>query len=123
MALLVLAVWGLARMHCALEQVSGLGFLACCQHTDAAPHEDNDCDTDICADVESGLYQMDPGLDFQAITAMALWHELVLAPLVLNLPTHPSPVQECTQAPPELRHAWRVCFPPALSPRAPSLTA
>jgi hypothetical protein len=58
-AVLLLAVWGLATMHCALEQLPGFSLLRCCEHLEAAPHQDADCQQDACAVVESGRYRMD----------------------------------------------------------------
>ena len=57
MTVMLMAFWLLAINHCKLEQIPGLSFLVCCDHEDAAPHQDNDCDTDGCAAVEDGLYK------------------------------------------------------------------
>ena len=54
--LALLGLWLAATNHCRLELVPGLSFLVCCPHDDAAPHQDDDCDTDDCAQVEHGLY-------------------------------------------------------------------
>ena len=59
MLFLVLAfAWAPITWHCNLEVLPVLDFLACCAHEeDAAPHQDNDCDSDSCAVVESGNYK------------------------------------------------------------------
>jgi hypothetical protein len=59
MALILAVLWLPVTMHCSLEGLSGFEFLICCAHDDAAaPHEDNDCEADACAVVESGFYKL-----------------------------------------------------------------
>lgn len=55
-ALALVALWLPVTMHCLLEAMPGLELLGCCIHPDSAPHQDSDCDQDVCAQVESGLY-------------------------------------------------------------------
>jgi hypothetical protein len=121
-AVLLLALWGLAKEHCALEQVPGFEFLACCQHADKAPHQDNDCDEDGCAVVESGFYQMEDNPTFSpaltALGAFAVREWVAEAPEVLV--AHSAPV---TAAPPELPRLWQFHYRAALPPRAPSVVA
>ena len=40
--------------HCRLELLAGMEWLACYAHEDAAPHQDDYCETDACAVVEGG---------------------------------------------------------------------
>lgn len=59
----LVAVWLPATSHCLLVALSGLESLACCSHekaTSTASHG-NDCHTDTCASVESGLYKVEAG--------------------------------------------------------------
>jgi hypothetical protein len=121
-AVLVLALWGLAREHCTLEQVPGLEFLACCQHADKAPHQDNDCDEDDCAVVESGLYQMD---DLPDLTPAAAWSIVfIAADWATENPLHSySSAPLLSPAPPGLPQSWQFDHRAALPPRAPSVAA
>jgi hypothetical protein len=117
-AVLLLAVCGLAREHCALEQVPGFEFLACCQHADKAPHQDSDCDEDGCAVFESGFFQIEDNPVLTPPPALVLgaaeWRLLVepLAEPVRPILTSPSP--------PELPPSWQFIVRAALAPRAPS---
>jgi hypothetical protein len=50
--------WVPITAHCTLEGLPALEFLACCAHEGtASPHQDNDCESDGCAAVESGNYR------------------------------------------------------------------
>ncbi len=119
-AVVLLALWGLATSHCLLERLDGFEFLACCQHADKAPHEDNDCDGDGCAVVESGLYLFEdnpalmPGLVY--LTALSPWDFVVELPVDFNPSlSAASPVSS------ELPRFWQFHYRAALPPRAPSL--
>ena len=121
MTLVLLAFWGLATMHCDLEQLPGLEFLSCCQHQDGAPHQDSDCDRDGCATVESGFYKLE---EQPAIAP----EPLLLPSLLLPLwePTPPknlAGVEFLTSSPPELAHVWQFSYRTALPPRAPSFAS
>ena len=56
-AMLTLAVWGLAAMHCQLEGVPGLDFLKCCCFVEAASSPPQDCQNSSCGEVEKGNYR------------------------------------------------------------------
>jgi hypothetical protein len=119
-AMVMLAVCGLATSHCALEHVPGLEFLAWCHHPDTAPHEDNDCDGDGCAAVERGFYKVE---DQAAVPAPLLVLSFVLPQWEARASTpapHPLLVN-CS--PPELPRAWQFSYRTALPPRAPSPVA
>ncbi len=117
----MLAVWGLATMHCDLEQVPGFEFLACCQHPDTAPHPDDDCDTDACAVVESGFYKTEERAEDVPMPLLALSFALPFREAV-PLTTAPLPVL-LRVSPPELPRTWQFSCRTALPPRAPSLAA
>lgn len=118
----LLGLWLGATNHCKLEEIPGLNFLICCDHEGAAPHQDNDCDTDGCAQVEEGLYKTEDskvaGLSPVLVLAICLrlgseeqaWPQSVLADFL-------------TVAPPELPVTWQFSFRTALPPRAPSLVS
>ena len=56
MILMLVALWATASNHCRLEQFSCFDFLVCCDHEEAAPHQDKDCETDGCS-FETQLYK------------------------------------------------------------------
>jgi hypothetical protein len=120
-AVLVLAVlWTPVSVHCQLEQLPGLEFLSCCSHEDIVPHEDDDCEGDACAVVESGFYKTEerqaslPAPEFEVLEFAAPPTNLVLTSTDADGPL-------CSTVPPELPHTWQFIFRAALPPRAPSL--
>jgi len=124
-AVLMLALWVPVTMHCGLESLTGSEFLSCCPHDDAESqpaHQDNDCETDSCATVESGFYKVE---DDPALTPA-----LVLAVCFLGCDFLAEPPNDSTQqflpvssSPPELPRFWQFSYRTALPPRAPSLVA
>ena len=117
-AMLALALWGLATTHCDLEQLPGLEFLACCQHPGTAPHQDNDCDQDGCSVVESGLYKME---EQTASVPVPLFVLSFVLPLWEATPPSLAPNSEPLNcSPPELPRVWQFSYRTALLPRAPS---
>ena len=116
----LLAVWLAASNHCRLELIPGLNFLACCDHEDAAPHQDNDCDTDGCAAVESGFCKMEDGLaSVSALPPVTL--TLLLSLLSVQVP--PPSIVMLDAVRPELAVTWQFSFRAAAPPRAPSLVS
>jgi hypothetical protein len=121
-AVLLLALWVPATMHCTLETMPGFSFLQWCCGTDEAPAQDHDCSQDFCSAVESGFYKIEdnptlaPGLAL--LLAFATWNGVA------------EPAAECapdflpaSSAPPELPRFWQFSYRTALPPRAPSLVA
>ena len=112
-------LWAPVTMHCELEVLPGFEFLSCCSHHAQAPHQDNDCDEDGCAVVESGFY-VPPYNPFE-VTAPTFFLAFDVIPdyafgelpgvLVHDLRGAP---------PPELGPQWRFSSRVALAPRAPS---
>ena len=120
--LAMLALWLPATNHCRLESISALAFLVCCDHEGGAPHQDNDCDTDGCAVVESGFYKTeDAKVDAVApVLVMAVF----LLPTVEQIALLPPLLADFfTIASPELPVTWQFSFRAALPPRAPSLAS
>jgi hypothetical protein len=120
--LALVAFWALVTNHCALEDIPGLGFLACAtQVSEDVPHQPSGCgDDDACADVESGFYkseesQVSAGKASVAPVAFVL---ALLSDLSALEPTASQISAEAT--PPELAHTWHFSFRTALPPRAPS---
>ena len=117
--MLMLALGGLVTMHCDLERVPGLEFLACCQHPDTTPHQDNDCDADACSVIESGFYKIE---EHPAAVPMLVLSFVL--PLGEARPPSPAPhFQLPNCSPPELPRAWQFSYRTALPPRAPTLVA
>ena len=117
--MVALALWGLATWHCTLEQVPGLKFLACCQHENSAPHQDNDCDHDGCSVVESGFYKVEEHAATVPVPLLLLKFAL---PLMWEAtpPTPASHSELLKCSPPELPRIWQFAYRTALPPRAPS---
>jgi hypothetical protein len=117
----MLVLYGLALSHCTLEQLPGFAFLACCDHQDSAPHQDNACEQDACSVVESGFYKIS---DHDDVAPAPL---LLLSNVPLELQSsaldEPSNATICAPAPAELPHTWQFCFRTALPPRAPSFAS
>jgi hypothetical protein len=107
-----------ATAHCLLETIPGLSFLRCCNHSDAAPHQDSDCQSDGCVVVESGAYRIEDNPSF-AVPVLA-----VVPPsftdLLLPEPQAAPPLPAIVPSPPELSARWQFFFRTALPPRAPS---
>jgi hypothetical protein len=119
LAVLVLALWGLAISHCDLEDIPGLGFLACCHHPDTAPHQDDDCQSDGCAVVESGFYKVED--DTAVVPAPILVAPLAVVDLAEQAEVLSSQLPvPAALPPPELPSTWQFSSRAALSPRAPS---
>jgi len=112
LVLLLALIWVPVTMHCALEGVPGLEFLICCEHDDAAPHQDDDCEADACAVVESGFYKLQ---DDEALVAAC--SELDVFDYELKNET----AAFCASQPPaDLTAGWQFSSRAALLPRAPS---
>ena len=120
--LLLVALWPLATSHCNLEQLAGLEFLACADEPAAvAPHQDNSCETDSCASVESGFYKTEDGS--QLVPTPSLVPSAFLT-AVLAEAAQPASIRQISHfAPPDLPRVWQFSFRTALPPRAPSFVS
>ena len=119
--MLMLALWGLATMHCDLEQVPGFEFLVSCHSQDGAPQQDNDCESDGCSAVESGFYRIEEQASAVPVPLLML---SFLLPVWEAAPPTPAPLSEpLICSPPELPRGWQFSYRTALPPRAPSLVA
>lgn len=117
-------VWVLASNHCALENVTGLGFLSCVSREGSADDQDNSCDGDGdgCATVENQIYKAE---DVQvAADGPLLLLASFLSPLWTGLAATEVAGQVLPEAaPPELPRIWQFSQRAALSPRAPSIAS
>jgi hypothetical protein len=120
-ALTVLALWGLAAMHCKLEALPGLDFLKTCCFVDSAPASPKHCESDGCGAVEDGTYRAEE----QTASAPRPLLMVALLPIVIEAPLQE--LQPCSLVaslpPPELPRAWQFSYRTALPPRAPSIVA
>ena len=117
--LLLTLVWAAASNHCKLEQVPGLSFLACTDHAEDAPSQDQGCDTDGCA-FEVQLYKTENAQ--ASMPAPILLFTFFLTPLFDELvaPATASHILP-DAAPVVLTRVWQFSYRTALPPRAPSL--
>ncbi len=117
---LLTLLWVSASIHCKLEQIPGLEFLSCCAHEDSAPHEDDDCETDVCATLENRLYKTET-----AQISVAAPQLLFTTFLPLQLAESSAPPDSSQMlpdaAPMALTRVWQFFCRAALPPRAPSL--
>lgn len=120
-SLAILAIWLPATLHCKLENLPGLSFLVCCSHEDTQPHQEDDCDTDGCAWVESALYKTPDNAPLVAPLVLAL-------SAFVAVPTHqetaaPESSFRLNLVPPELPQSWHFSRRAALPPRAPTFVS
>jgi hypothetical protein len=120
-ALTVLALWGLAAMHCTLEGVPGLDFLKSCCFAESSPAPAKDCDSDGCSEVENGNYRAEEktAIAPQPLLVFALLSSAIEAPT----PEFPTSFSIASKPPPELPKVWQFSHRTALPPRAPSLAS
>lgn len=120
LTVLALAIlWLPVSVHCQLEQLPGLEFLSCCEHEDTdAPHQDDDCDADACAVIESGLYKLEEQPVSCPVPVLCTVEFALLSEQVLLLPGAYRFVPDTD--PPALSRTWQFTFRAALPPRAPS---
>jgi len=99
----------------------GMEFLACCTHVDTAPHQDSDCETDVCASVESGFYKTEE----RAVEAPAPLLAAIIPALLLSVPSANSATSAvvASSVPDELPQRWQFTFRTAAPPRAPSFVS
>ena len=119
MTLMLVALWATASNHCRLEQFSVFDFLVCCDHDEASPHQDKNCETDGCS-FETQLYKTESGR--VPVTAPAPLFAIFLFSEGAEL-SAPSSVDHFLPdaAPMELPRIWQFSPRTALPPRAPSL--
>ena len=124
-AVLLLALWVPATVHCRLEQALSLELLSCCPHEDAEKtpaHHESDCANDGCAAVESGFYKQEepevtPGRPLPALVVLLAPHMDCGPKCVWVL------VAAVSRFPSELAQCWQFSFRAALPVRAPSFTS
>ena len=120
-ALTVLALWGLAAMHCTLEAVPGFDFLKSCCFVDSEPTSARDCGGDGCCAVEDGSYRSEEQTASvpQPLLILSLLSPVIEAPM----PELQSQFLVASRIPLELPRIWQFSHRTALSPRAPSIAS
>jgi hypothetical protein len=117
-------LWVPITSHCQLETIPSLtALLACCDHEKAsAPHEDQDCEQDACASVESGDYRTQ---EHEALLVSPDRTTVEVAAVVVELSSRAVEVSLgiLNTAPPEQHHIWQFAFRTALPVRAPSFAS
>ena len=117
-------MWLPITAHCKLEMLPALSeILACCDHEEESkPHQDNDCEQDGCASVESGNYRTQ---DFDAFVAAPAFTPVDLPDAAVELSALPDEVSLgiFTTAPPPSERIWNFSLRTALPARAPSLAS
>lgn len=119
--LLVMAfAWAPITWHCGLEVLPILDFLACCDHEEeSAAHQDDDCEQDGCAVVESGNYKTQEQQVFVAPPQIARWWAELVAPRPIDQLYQEIPAT----SPPEDLRTWQFVVRAALPVRAPSFAS
>ena len=129
--LLLAALWAPVSVHCQLEQLPALKFLSCCSHEDAGAdtHPGNgcaedDCATDACSIVESGLYKSEDhgalvSLGDQSFTAPPSWLDFSSIPEP-SFAFHRLPRNDHAPAP---VRPWQFSSRAALPARAPDFAS
>ena len=122
-ALLLVALWLPATLHCQLETL-GLDLLACADQPAEATHpEKGDCADDSCETVESGQFAFAKSrLDLDLLPALTCACHLCLA-----LAAPPAPVPEISASRQDvtlpLQRTWQFARRAALPARAPDAVA
>ena len=117
-ALLLLALWLPATLHCDLEAAGIESMFGCHDHAVASQPQ---CPDDACHSIESLTYKLD-SIILKAAPPVAVFFCLPVTP-PLAAPAHPSPpiIAETGQAPPEVARMWHFLTRAAPLPGAPSL--
>ena len=120
-ALTVLALWGMAAMHCKLEAVPGMEFLKTCCFVDSSTPSPKDCESDGCGAVEDGNYRAE---EQSASAPQPVFFVALLARTIEALLPEVQ-VYTCGVClpPPDLPKGWQFSYRTALPPRAPSFVA
>lgn len=117
----LVVLWVPLTMHCRLESLPGMEFLVCCPHEDASPHQDSDCDDDVCAAIESASYKTENN---RVVVPTPVLAPALLLSIPLSLEVIPAANHIAFEAsPPELPATWQFFFRTALPPRAPSFVS
>lgn len=120
-AMLMLALWVPATMHCSLEPLPAFDFLQqCCSDEDSHETSDTCCSRDFCQTVESGLYKIEDQPTLMPSTFLpSAFNVPALLGEIASDDAMPRPVR-ISISPPDHVRTWQFSQRAALSPRAPS---
>lgn len=122
LVVLVALAWLPMTMHCRLESVPGLEFLACLTEGDCHTEQSSDRSDDDCCSVEKSDYRISQTrLTLPAVDLVPLCSTPVLD--VANALPDEVSVGVLTAAPPEFFNTWHFVFRAALPVRAPSIAS
>ena len=120
MAAVLALLWLPLSSHCTWEHLPGLELFSCHTEAETAPHQDDDCQSDGCAAVESGSYKIEE-------QPAGIPAQLLVSCIVQSLPTGVPQSFKASSAPasppPELSRIWQFTFRTAAPPRAPSFVS
>lgn len=123
-ALLLVAVWLPALLHCRLEAAGLFLGAECCSETHApAPTSAETCADDSC-EVAEGEFTPPSSSSLAApapLLCACLFCSDVIAPTLAVTPPPVTGLDEVDASPPEITRTWVFVTRAALSPRAPSL--
>ena len=120
LVVLLAVIWLPATMHCGLETIPGLQFLAC--ESETAEKSKSDCSDDDCCSVEKSLYKTEQHRfanllpEFQPLSLTSVFE------LASALPDQASR-EAFAVVRPELPKCWQFVFRTASPPRAPSFAS
>ena len=127
-ALLLLAVWLPATLHCEVEAAEIALHLAGCTETDATDHHHDvapeNCIADNCATVEGSFTanSSSPAAARAPVVSAAPFIALVSVPAFALSPPPVTGVIEALAAPPQISRSWIFVLRAAPWPGAPSLS-
>ena len=122
LVVLVAAAWLPMTMHCRLEALPGLEFLACESDSNSDGKQTSDCGDTGCCSAEHSQYKTEryrstlPTLDFLLLPFVPL-------PDLADALSAEVGRDALTVAPPELPKCWQFVFRTASPPRAPSFVS
>jgi len=124
LVLLLALAWVPLSLHCQIEALPGLEFLACESGVEEhpVPHQSTDCEEDFCQVVESGLYKTEEQAPLLSLASSAL-PALASALALLAQPPDRKVSSAPDISPPPLATSWQFALRTALPPRAPSLVS
>jgi hypothetical protein len=123
-AILLMALWLPALLHCRLE-AAGLAFGAeCCDDAHGSPAADSEPCADDSCDVAEGDFTKPTSSSLAApapiLCTCLIFPAIISSPIALS-PPPVTGVAESAAAPPEIARSWVFVSRAALPPRAPSL--
>ena len=118
--MLAAVLWLPMTLHCQLESIPGLEFLACASENSSGEPKSH-CD-DSCCSVERTAYKSEQVRQTLPLPDLLPVLSALLLPVSDTL-TANIDAEVLTAAPPELSNGWQFVFRTASPPRAPSFAS